>query len=171
MSGNIVVEAALHNKDCVIGLVGVDNFKNAGWDPTAPDTAAANFYKAARQHYKAVVLPYCSQYLFSSSTDTLIKERVMNDIATADTVISLDCLERGDSYPGSDKLASLKKTIYLINSDYTPTDTVALTKKGIGYVLLSIHGTGHYPMNEQPAGFNALLTHAINKIVKGGQGK
>jgi len=164
MSGNIIVEAALHNKDRVIGLVGIDNFKNAGWDPTQPDTAAANFYKGVRQNYKAVVLPHASQYLFSSATDTLVKARVLNDIANADTVIAVDCLERGDSYPGSDKLASLKKTIYLINSDYTPTDTAALTKKGIAYVLLPIHGTGHYPMNENPSEFNMLLTQAIEKI-------
>lgn len=164
MSGNIVVEAALHNSDRVIGLVGVDNFKNAGWDPTQPDTMAANFYRGARQHYKAVVLPYASQYLFSSATDSLVKARVMNDITNADTVIAIDCLERGDSYPGSDKLASLKRTIYLINSDYTPTDTAALTKKGIAYVLLPIHGTGHYPMNENPAGFNKLLEEAVGKI-------
>ncbi|SHN32975.1 alpha/beta fold hydrolase [Chitinophaga sp. CF418] len=164
MSGNIIVEAALHNKDRVIGLVGVDNFKNAGWDPTQPDTAAANFYKGARQNYKAVVLPNVSQFLFSPTTDTLVKARVLNDIANADTVISIDCLERGDSYPGSDKLAALRKTIYLINSDYTPTDTAALTKKGITYVLLPIHGTGHYPMNENPSGFNTLLTAAIGEI-------
>jgi len=164
MSGNIVVEAALHNKDRVIGIVGVDNFKNAGWDPTQPDTAAANFYKGARRNYKAVVLPYASQYLFSSATDSLVKARVMNDIASADTVIAIDCLERGDSYPGTDKLASLKKKIYLINSDYTPTDTAALTKRGIAYVLLPIHGTGHYPMNENPSGFNKLLQEAVGKI-------
>ena len=164
MSGNIIVEAATHNKDRVIGLVGVDNFKNAGWDPTVPDTAAARFYKGARQNYKEVVLPYASQALFSSSTDTLVKAKVMNDIASADTVIAIDCLMRGDSYPGSDKLAALKKTIYLINSDYTPTDTAALTKKGIAYVLLLIHGTGHYPMNENPSGFNTLLAQAIKKI-------
>ena len=88
----------------------------------------------------------------------------MNDIASADTVIAIDCLERGDSYPGTDKLASLKKKIYLINSDYTPTDTAALTKRGIAYVLLPIHGTGHYPMNENPSGFNKLLQEAVGKI-------
>lgn len=164
MSGNIIVEAALHNKDRVIGLVGVDNFKNADWDPTQSDTAAINFYRTARQNYKAVVLPYARQYLFSPSTDTLVKERVMSDIAAADPVISVDCLEKGDSYPGTAKLASLKRTIYLINSDYTPTDTAALSTKGISYVLLPIHGTGHYPMNENPAGFNALMTEAIKQI-------
>lgn len=163
MSGNIIVETAMYNKDRVIGLVGVDNFKNAGWDPTQPDTAAANFYKAARQNYKEVALS-SSQYLFSSSTDTLVKTRVMNDIANADPVISIDCLERGDRYPGTVKLASLKRPIYLINSDYTPTDTAALTKMGINYILLPIHGTGHYPMNEKPAAFNALMQQAIEKI-------
>jgi pimeloyl-ACP methyl ester carboxylesterase len=163
MSGNIIVETALYNKDRVIGLVGVDNFKNAGWDPTQPDTAADNFYKAARQNYKGAVLS-ASQYLFSSSTDSLIKARVMNDIAGADPLISIDCLERGDRYPGTAKLASLKRPIYLINSDYTQTDTAALIQKGIDYVLLPIHGTGHYPMNEKPAEFNALMQQAIEKI-------
>ncbi|WP_146154332.1 alpha/beta hydrolase [Chitinophaga ginsengisoli] len=39
-----------------------------------------------------------------------------------------------------------------------------MTKKGIAYVLLTIHGTGHYPMNEKPSAFNTLLTQAIEKI-------
>ncbi|MCF6404938.1 alpha/beta hydrolase [Chitinophaga filiformis] len=164
MSGFIIVEAALRNKDRVIGLVGVDNFKNAGWDPPQPDTETVRFFEGARRNYKQVILPFARQYLFSSTTDSLIKARVLNDITSVDTVIAIDCLERNEQYPGIEKLAGLKKTIYLINSDYTSTDTVALMKKGISYVLLPMHGTGHYPMNEDPSGFNAVLTAAISKI-------
>jgi pimeloyl-ACP methyl ester carboxylesterase len=168
MSGQIIVETALHNKGRVIGLVGVDNFKHAGDEQTPPaDAITADFYNAARKNFKQVALPYASQFLFSPSSDSLIKQRVLNDIAGADPVIAINCLEQGDNYPGITNLASLKKKIYLINSDFTPTDTAGLRKKGIAYTLLPIHATGHYPMTEKPAEFNALLTQAMEKIKAG----
>lgn len=34
-------------------------------------------------------------------------------------------------------------------------------------MLLPIHATGHYPMIEKPAEFNALLAQAIEKIKAG----
>jgi pimeloyl-ACP methyl ester carboxylesterase len=165
MSGQIIVETALQNKDRVIGLVGVDNFKSVG-DGKAPavDTAAISFYNAARKNYKEVVLPYASEYLFLPSTDSVVKQRVLQDIANADPVISINCLEQGDSYPGLTNLAALKKRIYLINSDATPTDTAGLIKKGIPNTLLPIHASGHYPMMEKPAEFNDQLERGLEMI-------
>ncbi|WP_143305542.1 alpha/beta fold hydrolase [Chitinophaga vietnamensis] len=168
MSGQIIVEAASHNKDRVIGLVGVDNFKNV-WEPSSSgqDTAATRFYQAIKNHYKTTVVPLLEKELFLPATDTAIKKRVIDDILHADTTIAVASLEQGDQYPGIRRLAALKRKIFLINSDATPTDTAGLRQKGVNFEVLYVHQSGHYPMLEKPVEFDSLLRKAIGKISKG----
>lgn len=164
MSGNIIVEAAAQNDKHIIGLVGIDNFKSVGDSSTpAGDSANAAFYAQARADYRGTV-PQFAHYLFAPQTDTAVKERVMQDILDADPKIAMDALEAGDQYNGVQKLAALHKQLYLINSDYTPTDTAALRRKGVEVRLLTIHGTGHYPMIEAPTAFNAQLEAVLADI-------
>lgn len=164
MSGNIIVETAVQNDQHIIGLVGIDNFKSVGDSSTpAEDSANTAFYAHARADYKGVI-PQFAHYLFAPQTDTAVKERVMRDILSADPKIAMDALEAGDKYNGVQKLASLRKQVYLINSDYTPTDTAGLRRKGIDVRLLTVHGTGHYPMIEAPTAFNAQLEAVLRDI-------
>ncbi len=168
MSGAIVVEAALQNPGRVIGIVGIDNFKNIAEEQTPQSRAqVADVCKQARKDYEGVFVDYSKKYLFDASTDTAIINRVISDIRHTDHTISIDCIEQGDAYPLTQKLAASKRKIYLVNSDYTSTDTVGFKTKHIPYELHTIHATGHYPMVEKPKEFNALLEKAINSIKAG----
>jgi len=165
MSGSIIVETAINNPARVIGIIGVDNFKNLGVVETPQSKEeAVNFYKAVRANYKEIVSEYVNQALFSPSTDSLIRKRVLNDILNSDSVIAVDCLEQGDKYQIDEKLKSLKRKLYLINSDFAPTDTLVFKKNNIDYNLFDIGATGHYPMLEKPDDFNSLLEKAIKEI-------
>lgn len=165
MSGAIVVEAALKNASRVIGIVGVDNFTNIGAVQSREDSIeAANAYKALRKNYKEVTIQYANQFLFSPSTDSIVRKRVISDFVNADSIIAIDCLEKNDSYPIREKLISLKKVLYLINSSRANTDTLAFTNNKVSYNLFDIGPTGHYPMIEKPNEFNLLLQQAIDKI-------
>lgn len=165
MSGAIAVETALTNPTRIIGVVGVDNCKDIGIVLTPKmEEEWGSFYKAARQNFKKTMSANMLQHLFSPSTDSTIKTRVTNDILNSDTTLAIDCLENADKYPFVEKLTSLKKTLYLINSDITPTDTIAFKKNNIDYYLLNIGPTGHYPMLEKPDKFNSLLQKAIDRI-------
>lgn len=167
MSGAIAVEAAINNPTSIIGVVGVDNFTNFGAVQSPQEKEdAANAYKALRTNYKQVALQYANQSLFSPSTDSTVRKRVINDFLNADPVIAVNCLEQNDKYPTDEKLKSLKKVLYLINSNYGRTDTLAFKKNKVGYYLLNIGPTGHYPMIEKPTDFNLLLQKAIYKIGK-----
>ena len=165
MSGAIAVETALTNPIRIIGVVGVDNFKNFGVVETPQSKEeTANIYKAARANYKETVSEYVNQALFSPSTDSLTRKKVLNDIVNADSIIAVNTLEQADKYPTDEKLKLLKKTLFLINSNFTPTDTSAFQKNKIDYILLNIGSTGHYPMLEKPMDFNLLLEQAIDKM-------
>jgi pimeloyl-ACP methyl ester carboxylesterase len=167
MSGAIALETALNNPTKIIGVVGVDNFKNYGMVMTPQlIEQQANIYKAARADFKKTISEYANQALLAPSTDTIIRKRVLNDMTNTDSTIGVSCMEEGDKYPINKKLKLLKKPLYLINSDLTPTDTLRFKKDNIDYHLFNIGLTGHYPMLEKPNDFNLLLQQAIDKIKK-----
>ncbi|GEO09258.1 alpha/beta fold hydrolase [Segetibacter aerophilus] len=165
MSGAIAVEAALRNPTRVIGVVGVDNFTNFGTVVTPQlkkDISEA--YKKLRADYKKVTLAYANQSLFSPSTDSAVRKRVLSDFMNVDSVTAVDILETNDKYPIDEKLKSLKKPIYLINSNFHPTDTLGFKKYNVPYYLFNVGPTGHYPMIESAGEFNKLLTQVVHKI-------
>jgi len=167
MSGAIVLEVAIKNPTRVIGVVGVDNFTSFG--ATYSDDVKreiADAYKALKTNYKEVAVQYANQSLFSSSTDSTVRKRVINDFMKADSILAPKVLETIDEYPTDEKMKTFGKTIYLINSSYHPTDTSGFKKYNVPFQLLYVGPTGHYPMIENPNEFNKQLEQVIEKIGK-----
>lgn len=165
MAGHIVLQAAINAPTRVIALVGVDNFKGIGGPvPTKKDTADYKLIMdQLKHHFKQVAIPYVNQSLFYKTTADSIKKRVLNDIAKADTVIAAACMEF-DGFNEVEKLKVVKRKLYLINSDYTKTDTTGFKKNNIAYKVMYIHATGHFPMIEKPKEFNDALAQVIGNI-------
>ena len=167
MAGNIVLQGAINTPDRIIGLVGVDNFKSTGVPPKGDTVKAYKEYveaiTAMRKDFKKVAFDWFNQDLFAKTTGKAIKDRILNDVAHADTTIAVACME-WDHFNEAAKLQQYKKKLYLINSDYQPTDTTGLVAKHIPYQLLTIHGTGHFPMIEAPAEFNKQLDKIMADI-------
>ena len=160
MARNIVLQGAINIPDRVIGLVGVDNFKSTGVQPKGDTVKSYKEYAEAiaamRKDFKKVAFSWFNQDLFSKSTSKAIKDRILNDVAHADTTAAVASME-WDHFNEAAKLQQYKKKLYLINSDYQPTDTTGLVTKHIPYLLLTVHGTGHFPMVEAPEEFNKQL--------------
>lgn len=167
MSGAIALETALNNPTRVIGVVGVDNFKNLGMIQTPQfKEQLANIIKTVRADFKKAITDFTNKALLAPSTDATIRKRVLNDITKTDSIIGIKCMEQTNKYPIDEKLKLLKKTLYLINSDLAPTDTATFKKNKIAYHLFNIGTTGHYPMLEKPNEFNAFLQQAMDEIKK-----
>jgi pimeloyl-ACP methyl ester carboxylesterase len=75
-------------------------------------------------------------------------------------------MEQENNFDEVAKLHRLKKILHLINSDVHPADTTGFIMNKIPYQLLYIHGTGHFPMIEEPQAFNLLLDKVIKDIKK-----
>jgi pimeloyl-ACP methyl ester carboxylesterase len=116
-----------------------------------------------KKHFKATATAYFNQDLFYKTTNAAIRKRILNDVANADSTIAIASME-DNNFNTAAKLKASKTKLYLINSDYTPNDTIGFIKAGIPYQLLQIHATGHFPMVEKPAEFNRLLQQAVNQI-------
>lgn len=161
MSGATIVEAAVKYPGRYIGIVGVDNMKDVDMVSTPEMMEQWNlFYQAAKKDFKGSIRGGINA-LFATTTDSLIKQRVTNDILASDTTMTLECLEAMDKYPFATKLPLLKQTVFLIESSYIPTDTAAFSRLGVNYSFYDMGNVGHYPMLENPARFNALLQQVI----------
>jgi len=163
MAGDIVLQAA--GNSAVIGFVGVDNFKNVAYTPTAKDKKdEAEAMVQMKKHFKSYASEYFNQALFYTTTADSIKKRILNDIVHDDSLTATAAIFGGDDFNEMQKLKEVKKKLNLINSDYTPTDTAALVKEHIPYQLYFVHATGHFPMVEKPGEFNAALEKIIAKL-------
>jgi len=167
MSGDIVVQAAVNMPDKVIGMVGIDNFKNVGASRTQADKDNYDaVMEMMRHNFTAIVTQYFNESLFSKTTTDSIRHRIMADVKNCDSVIAVKTMV-DQSFEDVPKLKAANKKLYLINSDVTPTDTAGFVKNTIPYKVLYVHGTGHYPMIESPAEFNARLQDVLADINKG----
>jgi pimeloyl-ACP methyl ester carboxylesterase len=164
MAGHIVLEAAIHAPARVIGLVGVDNFKNAGQTQTPQEKAQMVKVLDMMQHnFRQLTAQYMSQSLFYTTTVDSIRKRVLNDVAGADSNIAVACLQP-DDFSEVGELARAKMKLNIISSDVKPTDTIAFSAHHLPFEVWYIHATGHYPMIEKPAAFDSLLQQAITHI-------
>lgn len=166
MAGDIILEATRANKD-IMALVGVDNFKNV--DEQLSDEMKAEidrFMDMLQDQYAEIASAYAEQSLFHSNTDSLVKNKVLNDIRTADPHISTSVLQAIFDYGPKEKerLSEMKQKLFLINSVLPKTNENNLASTGVKYKILEIKGTGHYPMTENPRAFNARLREVLDEL-------
>lgn len=167
MSGDIVLEAALNNPERITGIIGVDNLNNVGYNFSEEDNQSiARFLELLSSDYAGTVEAYANHNLFHAETDTLVRNRVIDNFVNSNPEIATATLKGLFEYGQKelDKLRKLNKRIALVNSASTPTDTTIFNQNNIDYKVFFIQGTGHYPMMEKPDHFNTALAKAIKHI-------
>jgi pimeloyl-ACP methyl ester carboxylesterase len=166
MGGDIMLEAAVNNPR-VMGLIGVDNFKDVGVPmDSETEEAVADFMEMLRNNFSEIAPAYAEGSLFHPSTDSLVRKRVMQDFAQADSVAAIASLESLLNYGAKEfeALSKIEQPLILINSNASPTLRAGLDSSGVNYQVLEIDSTGHYPMIEKQDKFNQLLREAILKL-------
>lgn len=168
MSGDIMLEVALNNKEAVIGLVGIDNYKfiDVAFTPGQAEEMEG-FFKMLEADFKIYAPQYSENMLFVAGTPDEVRERVKKDIANTEPFTGynslMNMMQFSEGIPA--KLEALHLKLHLINSDASPTNEEGLRKHcKQGYQLVSIGTTGHYPMNEKPAAFNKLLRDILSSM-------
>jgi len=165
MSGAMIAATAAMRPKKTAGIIGIDNFTGYGFKPSPEEKKAiAAVYTEMREHYSRVMKEYTNQYLFSPSTDSASRNRILNSFLSADSTFSVDCLEQLEEYPLDSLLLSLHRPLYLVNSDFHPNDTASFRNAGIELHFYNVGSTGHYPMIETPEQFNQLLAKAISDM-------
>lgn len=171
MSGDILLDADNKYPKLIDGIIGIDNLHQPGTVLSEEEKKSTEqFFSMLSSDFDNTVTKYMSGVLFQPTTDSAIVKRVMNDVYKTDSVIATKVLRAlsGISQQEQPLMKGLSHKLYLVNSDVNPVSTDSLSKYcAKGFNLETVHATGHYPMIEKPAAFNAALQTTLDKIAKG----
>lgn len=161
MGGAVIVEAARRLPNAVIGLVGVDTWRNVERIRTPAQVAElvapfrANFVEAAGIFVRTMFVP---------TSDSTLVERVVAAMAASPPHIAVGVLE---ALWGHDRhlqagIQEVRAPKIAINA--RQTDVEAAQRHEIAVLWMS--GVGHFVMLEDPQTFNRLLDEAVRSIVR-----
>jgi pimeloyl-ACP methyl ester carboxylesterase len=162
MGGLLIVEAARRRPPAVIGVVGVDTWRNIGTRRTAEEVAAflapfrANFVETARAFVRET---------FAPTSDPTLVEDIVGAMSAAPPHMAIGAYEallnNGRNFEaGLQEITAPKITI---NASTRPTPTEA---QRYGIEVLRMSGVGHFVMLEDPQTFNRLLGEAVQKCLQ-----
>ena len=162
MGGDVIVEAALHLTDRVIGLVWVDTYSDFG-DPGDPEIE--RFTAPFREDFASTTRDFV-RGMFLPDSDPELVERVAADMSAAPPGVAVDALQRAignvRAIPGL--LQRLSVPVVAINPDHRPTDIEGLQRHGVTARLMS--QVAHFLMMEDPGRFNRLLEDVVNGFTR-----
>jgi pimeloyl-ACP methyl ester carboxylesterase len=168
MSGDIILNVSNKYPASIIGIVGIDNLHLPGGPPNEKQAQEnEQFYQQLSLRFDSIVEAYMRPTLFMPGTDTAIVNRVMNDVATSDSLIAAAVLISNfkTSEKEQERMQRLHHKLYLVNTDVYPANTDSLAKycaKGVQVEV--VQAKSHYPMIEAPDAFNAGLQKVITAI-------
>lgn len=168
MGGDVMLETAVKCTNSVIGIVGIDNFKNAGTAmPAEIQKQADQIIDLLKVDFANTSESFARMALLSADTDHSIADRVVSDFRNMDKTIGVQLISDAFTYYKRERelLSEIKYKLYLINADNIPTNEEPLKQyTSFGYEIVPIKGTCHYPMIENPNEFNQTLHHVIAQI-------
>jgi len=167
VGADIMLEATNENNSKIIGVVIIDYFKNVGFE--LPENVIDQIVTNLKTDFQKTNEQYVNQALITHNTNQEIKERVLSDFKVMKQNIGIAMNENFLHY--SKRETELLKNnlykLYLINVDYSPTNTDSLNNIiENNYELKLINGTCHYPMIENPEKFNLELQKILLQIKK-----
>lgn len=162
MGGPIALEAARRMPDRVIGIVPVDTLHNV--EAKLPPDQIEGVFKQLLADFKGNGANLMNQFFFSASTPQAVKERVLADMASRKPETAVAILRAVFAYDAAPALREIKVPIRAINADLQPTNLEVNHKYAPQFDAVIIKGTGHYPMLEDPARFNAMLTDILRQL-------
>lgn len=165
LGGPVILEAANRMPERIIGLVGVDSFKDMYMQSHRSEEHRA-FVDAWKSDFVPQMQAYIRDNYFSDWTEDPLRRRIILDMSKAPAQESIAMLEELLAYDGTDALKSLKAPIYCINSNAHVASYVSVRNNASFFDLVFQSSAGHFPMMENPKFFNRLFITALENIVK-----
>jgi len=165
MGGAVILETARMKPDRVIGLVGVDTFKDH-YMREYSDEQVEFFLKPWNDDFESQMREYAVETFFHNKVDQEIMKKVIVDMKEAPPEKALNMLEHLLRYDGSQAFKKIKVPIRCINSKLRDTSYEVATRHASSFDWIYQTGAGHFPMMENPDFFNRLLATILEDIIK-----
>jgi pimeloyl-ACP methyl ester carboxylesterase len=159
MGGDVAVEAARQLPGRVAGLVWVDTYRNLA--DAEPDLARLERFIAPFRADFVTATRGFARRLFGPEASGELIEQVATDMSSAPPEIALNAMWHAFSHQQAavTGVGELALPTVAINPDNGRTDIDSLARFGVHAVLMP--GVGHFPMLEDPDGFNRLLAGVV----------
>jgi pimeloyl-ACP methyl ester carboxylesterase len=172
MSGDVIAAVADSIPQKIIGLVGIDNFKDIATTRSKEEQDGIDrFVEVLHSRYDSVITAYCYSGLFPPKyADSAIMKKLVKDVLQTDSAVSIKTIEAmmQSSLTEGDRLSRVRLPVHVITSDYAPVNKPVMERYcKAGFKEKVIRGTGHYPMIEKPEEFNLLLAETFDEIAQG----
>jgi len=164
MGGAVVLEAARLIPEKIIGLVGIDTFKDH-YMREYSDEQVEFFLKPWREDFERRMREYAVETFFHNKVDQKIMRKVIIDMKESSPEKSLDMLEQLLRYDGAQVFRQIKVPIRCINSKLRDTSYEIATQNAASFDWIYQTGAGHFPMLENPDFFNRLLATILEDII------
>jgi sigma-B regulation protein RsbQ len=166
IGADIMLAANDKNDNHIIGLIGVDYFNNVG--SPLPENAIKQIMTDLRNNFVTTNVAYAKNTLLTEKTDKRITEKVVQDFKSISPRVGIPMNDDFFHFPKKELalLKELNKKLFLVNSDYQPTDEASLKKVlKDNYKLKIIPGTCHFPMFENPGDLNNAIEIFVRDIL------
>ncbi len=164
MGGAVILETARKIPDRVIGLVGVDTFKDY-YMRSYSEEQIDFFIKPWREDFKKRMREYAVETFFYNDMDQEIMKRILLDMMNAPPDSSLNMFEHLLRYDGSPAFRDIKVPIRCINSKMRDSSYDIAAENAFSFDWIYQSGAGHFPMLENPDFFNRLLAGIFEDII------
>jgi pimeloyl-ACP methyl ester carboxylesterase len=168
LGGEVALEVFQLNPDPIIGIIGIDNFKDVGFTVTpALETELKEYINRFKRNYSEMADSFARENIRSTNRDVI--NRIVKDYKSADPKIALAIFKNMvPKYAGAKNiLQTLPFKLRIIASDYEPVNEDALKRYAKnGYLIEWVHDAGHFPMVEQPDQFSAAMDKMLSDLRK-----
>jgi pimeloyl-ACP methyl ester carboxylesterase len=159
MGGTVALEAARRLPGRVVGVVGVDTFRDIS-TPLAEEQTGPILANMRKDFAKATGELVGGRF-FTEASDPVLKRWIVEDMASAPPEVAIPAIEAYLATDYRGLLAELDVPIVAINSGDTPTDEAATRRVEPRFRVVELPGAGHFPMLEDPTTFNAVLSRIV----------
>jgi pimeloyl-ACP methyl ester carboxylesterase len=163
MGGTVALEAARRLPGRVIGVVGVDTFRDIA--TPFPKELVDGLLASLRADFSKGITGFVGGNFFTERSDPILKRWIVEDMAAAPPEVAIPALE---AYVGMDYgplLAELDLPIVAVNAAPSPTDEAATRALEPRFRAVALPDAGHFPMLEDPGAFNRVLDRIVAEWV------
>jgi len=159
MGGPVALEAARHLPGRVVGIVGVDTFRDIA--QPYPREMVDGLLAQMRADFPAATAAFVGASFFTPQSDPALKQWIVDDMSSAPPAVAIAAIVGLTEMDYASALDALDVPVVALNTVEPPTDEAAIRRKEPRFRVQTVDGVGHFPMLERPAEFNRLLDRIL----------